>query len=250
LAIHEKEIQSLRLSIPSLRQTLRRLERIYFEATQHWKSDVEEAIEKNIREAGALDQEIKNLYESQKLASVIISLQEKRDALLAEIIDVNSTIERLIDAQEARKRSVALKISETTSRLLKQDLYRQEEFKTADHVEFSFEDNEVIVDGSSRFSESSTVVLRHLFHLALLTASTQTPEMRFPRFLMLDGIEDGGIEPPRARRLQEIIAAECENYAVDFQLIMATSQIAPALDIDKYVVVRQYTEERRALDIL
>lgn len=246
---HQNEIAALRLSIPSLKQTLRSLERQYLEATQNWRSEVEEAIEKSIREAGALDQEIKNLYESQKLASVIRSLQEKRDSLSIELIDINSTIERLFDAQEVRKQSVALKVAETTSRLLKQDLYRQEEFKTAEHVQFSFDDNQVIVDGSSRFSESSTVVLRHLFHLALLTASTQLPEMRFPRFLMLDGIEDGGIEPPRARRLQEIIAAECASYTVDFQLIMATSQIIPELDTDTYVVGRQYTEERRALDI-
>jgi hypothetical protein len=71
--------------------------------------------------------------------------------------------------------------------------------------------------------------------------------MRFPRLLMLDGIEDGGIELPRAHRLQEIIAAECESYEVDFQLIMATSQIAPMLDSDRYVVGRRYTEDHRAI---
>ena len=126
-------------------------------------------------------------------------------------------------------------------------MYRQAEFKTADHVQFGFEDNRVTVDGWSRFSESSTVVARHLFHLAMLTASTKAPEMRLPRFLVLDGLEDGGVELPRAHKLQEIIAAECATYKVDFQRIMATSQIPPSLNSDDYVVGRQHTEEKRTL---
>lgn len=244
----ESVAAAIRLSIPAHRQSMRRLEQRYVEATQNWTSELELAIESIIRETGALDQEIKTLYENQQLASVIRSLQERRDNLHQQIIQLNSTIESLVHAQEVRKRNVALVISQATSRLLKLDLYRQEEFKTAEVVRFSFEENQVSVDGSTRFSESSTVVLRHLFHLALLTASTAIPGMRFPRFLILDGIEDGGIELPRAHRLQEIIAAECESYEVDFQLIMATSQIAPSLDSDRFVVGRRYTEDHRAID--
>jgi Zn ribbon nucleic-acid-binding protein len=209
---------------------------------------LELAIEKIIRETGAVEQEIKTLYENQRLASFIRSLQERRDDLYLKITEINSTIESLVHAQEIRKRDIALAISQATSRLLKLDLYRQEEFRSAEVVRFGFEENQVSVDGSTRFSESSTVVLRHLFHLALMTASTKIPEMRFPRFLMLDGIEDGGIEMPRAHRLQEIVAAECESYEVEFQVIMATSQIAPSLDSDRFVVGRRYTEDHRAID--
>lgn len=250
LEAKQQEISNLRLAVPGLRQEMRRLEQRYNESAEHWTSEMEQAIEKALREVGGLDQEIRSLYENQKLASVIKSLQEKRDLLYGEITELNSTIESLAHAQDIRKREVQLAIAKTTSRLLKQDLYRQAEFKTAEHVQFSFEENKIIVDGSSRFSESSTVVLRHLFHLAILTASTQIPEMRFPRLLILDGIEDGGIELPRAHRLQEIIAAECATYEVDYQLIMATSQIAPSLDDKKFVVGRQYTEDERALAIL
>lgn len=248
--MHGKESTAakLRLGIPALRQQMRRLERHYSEAVHNWSSELESAIENIIREAGALDQEIKTLYENQRLASVIRSLQEQRNDLQQRISELNSTIESLAHAQEVRKSTIGLAISQATSRLLKKDFYRQEEFRSAEVVRFSFEENQVSVDGSTRFSESSTVVLRHLFHLALLTTSIAIPEMRFPRFLMLDGIEDGGIELPRAHRLQEIIATECDSYEVDFQLIMATSQIAPILDSDRYVVGRRYTEEHRAIN--
>lgn len=250
--IQGKELlaEKTRLSIPTLRQNMRSLERRYVESVHNWTSELEVAIERAIREIGALDQEIKALYENQRLASVIRSLQERRNDLQQQISELNTVIESLVNAQDVRKRTIAFSISQSTSRLLKLDLYRQEEFKSAEVVRFSFEENQVSVDGSMRFSESSTVVLRHIFHLALLTASVEIPEMRFPRFLMLDGIEDGGIELPRAHRLQEIIAAECESYNVDFQLIMATSQIAPSLDSDKFVVGRRYTEDRRAIEFI
>ncbi|MDF3081477.1 hypothetical protein KPB01_10995 [Burkholderia sola] len=94
------------------------------------------------------------------------------------------------------------------------------------------------------------MVLRHLFHLALLSASTRMPEMRFPRFLILDGIEDGGMELERSYRLQEIIVNECSRFECDYQVIFATSQISPALENDAYVVARQFSENSRSLAIL
>ena len=143
-----------------------------------------------------------------------------------------------------------LEVAQTLGRLLREDLNRQAEFQKADNIQFSFTDNIVAVEGATQFSESSTVVLRHLFHLALLSASTRIPEMRLPRFLMLDGIEDGGMELERSYRLQEIIVNECAKFTCDYQLIFATSQIAPKLENEKYVVARQFSENSRSLYIM
>lgn len=247
IAGREAEIARLKSAVPGLREALRKLERKYIDSAQHWTSDLEQRIEDTSREIGALDQEIKSLYENQRLSTVIRDLQQRRDELVHRIAQLDSRIETLRIAQERRKREVSLEIVKTLSSLLKLDLYRQEEFRTAENVTFSFIDNTVSVDGSTKFSESSTVVLRHLFHVALLSASTRIREMRLPRFLMLDGIEDGGMELARSHRLQEIIAEECERYEVDFQVIIASSQIAPSLDNEKFVVGREFTEDNRAL---
>lgn len=243
------DIRRLQSEIPSLRQDLKRLERTYHLATQSWSSDIEAALETATREAGALDQEIKTLYENQRLASVISDLQNKRRALAQEIDELSATIKILEDAQDKRKQDVALEIATTLGRLLRKDLHRQAEFKTAGNVHFSFTENRVAVDGSDRFSESSTVVLRHLFHVALLSASTKISAMRFPRFLILDGIEDGGMELPRSHLLQRIILEECKTYKVEYQLIMATSQITHELNNETYVVGREFTEDDRAIRI-
>ena len=167
----------------------------------------------------------------------------------AALTAADATIESLIFSQEERKKHVQLEVAETLVRLLKLDLPRQEEFQKAESVQFNFTDNKVWVNGTTQFSESSTVVLRHLFHLAMLSASTRLPDMRFPRFLMLDGIEDGGMELERSHHLQEIIVNECSSFNCEFQLIFATSQIAKTLDNDKFVVARSFSEQSRSLQI-
>jgi len=246
----DDEIKTLRGALPSLRQELKKLEKKYSSAVAFWSSDLEVALETAARDAGALDQEIKGLYENQRLANTIEELKKKRNSLVEKIGNLEIKITTLEDAQEKLKHEVSAEISGTLSRLLRKDLYRQAEFKTAQNIHFSFTDNKVAVDGSDRFSESSTVVLRLLFHVALLSASTKIKSMRFPRFLILDGIEDGGMELARSHLLQHIIAEECANYGVEYQLIMATSQITPELDNEKFVVGREFTEDDRAIKIL
>ncbi|ETS31685.1 hypothetical protein PTE_02373 [Photorhabdus khanii NC19] len=110
-------------------------------------------------------------------------------------------------------------------------------------------DNEVYVNGSKNFSESSAVVLRHIFHLSLLTASLDKSYMRMPRFLMLDGIDDGGMEKERSHNLQKIIIEEAENYTHDFQLIYATSEINPEYDNTNLIVGRYFNPEDRSLNV-
>lgn len=245
----EAEARDLRNRLPLLRKELKVLERKYTEASQSWSSDLETAIESIAHQLGAIDQEIKSLYEHQRLAEVIRERQARREEIAARILTIDSSIESLVYAQENLKQKVQLEIASTLGRLLREDLHRQEHFRTAENIQFSFTDNEVSVEGATQFSESSTVVLRHLFHLSLLSASTRVPEMRFPRFLLLDGIEDGGMELERSHRLQEIIVKECSKFECEYQLIFATSQIAPSLDVKDFVVARSFTEESRSLDI-
>jgi hypothetical protein len=243
------EIQTRRRALPSLRDKLKGLEKRYSAAAEFWSSSVEMALEVAARNAGTVDQEIKGLYENQQLASTIQELQKERDILVERIGDLDLKIPMLEDVQEKLTQEFSSQISSTLSRLLKKDLGGQVEFKRAENVHFSFADNKVTVEGSDRFSQSSTVVLRLLFHVALLSASTKIKSMRFPRFLILDGIEDGGMAVTRSQLLQRIIAEECATYEVAYQLIMATSEIDTDLDKEEFVVGREFTADARSIQI-
>ncbi|KYZ81319.1 ATP-binding protein [Burkholderia pseudomallei] len=244
-----KDAEKLRVESPQLSQRVRKLEQDYAAAATSWSSELEIALEENARKLGAVDEEIRQAYEQQKLAAVITELQERRDTLTAESKRLQESIAHLEQQQAERKVEVANTISAAMVRLLKLDLPLTPEFVDAQTANFDFVDNAVYVNGSRNFSESSAVVLRHIFHLALLTASVQKPFMRVPRFMMLDGIDDGGMEKARSHRLQEIIVEECASYDVDYQLIFATSDINPKFEETDLVVGRFFTPEARSLDV-
>jgi hypothetical protein len=250
IADREADARKIRTDLPGLKQNLKSLEQKYAASSKVWSSELEDALERTARAIGAVDQEIKGLYDSQRLSLVIQELQARRKAFTDRLAEVETTIEQLEFTQVERQRKVEFEIANTLGKLLRKDLYRQKEFQRAENIKFSFADNSISVDGATQFSESSTVVLRHLFHVALLSASTKVPGMRFPRFLMLDGIEDGGMELVRAHLLQEIIVEECKSFECDYQIIIASSQIAPSLDVDAFVVGRVFSEEKRSLEIL
>ncbi|MFK3717823.1 AAA family ATPase, partial [Escherichia coli] len=153
---------------------------------------------------------------------------------------MSSLIESLESKEEYRKKDISKTIENIMKRLLKKDLPLQTEFIDPRKVNFSFADNTVYVNGSKYFSESSAVVLRHLFHLALLTASIEKKYMRLPRFLMLDGIDDGGMEKERSHNLQKIIVQETQSYQYDFQIIYATSEINPEYENTDLIVGRYF----------
>jgi hypothetical protein len=243
------EVERLRFGIPQLSQRVRALAQDYSTATNSWSTELETAIEVAARKLGALDEEVRQAHEQQKLAAIIAELQTRRDALTAEGKRLEEDIHVLEQKQAQRKREVADAVNAAMVRLLKLDLPLQPEFVESHSADFDFVDNAVYVNGSRHFSESSAVVLRHVFHLALLTVSTQKAYMRTPRFLLLDGIDDGGMEKERSHRLQEIIVGECQQYEVDFQVIFATSEINPALEESDLVVGRFFTPQARSLDV-
>lgn len=245
----EKEANDLRVDIPFLSAEMRRLEQDYYAVANSWSTGREVALEDTARKIGALDQEIRQAYEQQKLATVISELQGRRDELMAESSRLEERITLLEQKQAQRKTEVANEVSATMVRLLKNDLPLQPEFINAEDARFDFVDNAVYVNGSRHFSESSAVVLRHVFHLALLSASVKKKYMRFPRFLMLDGIDDGGMEKERSHRLQEIIVDECATYDVEYQVIFATSEINPKIQDSDLVVGEFFTPDNRSLHV-
>lgn len=249
LALKEEEVLNLSKDLPSATQEVKKLEKEYKSASSNWSSDIETVLESTGRRLGVLDQEIQQAYEKQKLFSVIQELQKQRDDLARELTELESTIESLEAGQQSRKVDVARVLEKNMIRLLKEDLPLQPEFVDAQVVKYDFEENSVYVNGSRNFSESSTVVLRHIFHLALLSTSMELDYMRVPRFLMLDGIDDGGMEQNRSHNLQKIIVKECGTYKFDYQVVFATSEIQADIEKTHMVVSRPFTPDARSLDV-
>lgn len=249
LELKNKQLTELKLKLPSVKKEVKKLFQEYSTISTRWESPYEIEFGRISKALGTIEEEINQAYEHLKLKSVISELQTSRDQLQSEKESLESLIEALHNKEEKTKVKVSETVESIMIRLLKLDLELQVEFINAKQVRFSFEDNTVYVNGSRNFSESSAVILRHIFHLSLLTASLNMEFMRLPRFIMLDGIDDGGMEKGRSHRLQQIIVDEVSKYKHDFQLIFATSEISPDLEHTDFTVGRYFSPEARSLRV-
>jgi len=245
----ELKLQTLSRELPVLAQELKQLETQYQASSQEWTSPVEREIDAANFRLGELKQKLVQIGEYQKLAGVIEDLQSKRSSLEARKGELQDKILFLENQDEAVKDEAKHAIVNELVNLLRADLPRQEEFINATNVDWSFGENRVVVNGHTQFSESSMVILKHCFHLALLAASTKHEFFRVPRFLLLDGIEDGGQEIERSHHLQELVVKLSESLPACHQIIFSTSQIAPSLQDSKLVVGKASTVSDKTLAI-
>lgn len=243
----EEKIQSLKKDVPELKRRLNQLEASYRAASSNWLPPHDREIEEVSQKVGELNQKLAQIAEYQKLAVVIEQLQDARSALEARKSELQNTIESIKSGDDQAKSKVRKAIFDSLIYLLRADLPRQDEFISAGVVDWSFGGNSVSVNGHTQFSESSMVILKHCFHLAMLAASCMVAEMRLPRFLMLDGIEDGGQEIERSHALQRLIVKVSDGLPSSHQIIFATSQIAPELATASLVVGKTSTSQEKTL---
>ena len=100
------------------------------------------------------------------------------------------------------------------------------------------------------FAESSNVVLKNTAIFSLFLAACYDREFWHPKFLLMDNIEDKGMEQERSHNFQEIILRASQAANLENQIIFTTSMLNPALDDEKYVIGPHYTHEHRALRLI
>lgn len=194
--------------------------------TARWHTANELVLLESYRELGEIDTELKNIESRLLIADEIKQLERRRDNLESAIAEIELTINQMKNKAEHRLRKILRNLNEILKNLLSKDIGVQKEFFNPNNkVEVSFEDNQIYIDGSGHFSQSSKIVLRHLFHLALLVLADRDATMRIPRFFVLDGLNDGGLEEERAENLQKIIIETCKSLVNPFQLICSTSEL-------------------------
>lgn len=246
-ASRAERIATLRQEIPQIRRLLGQGEERFYASMEEWNAPQEQEIEDLSTQIGALRQQLLQLGEHQRLAAVIEALQEKRAALQSQRSELTDRILALENADNEAQDAANNAIHSRLIALLRNDLPRQEEFISASAVAWSFGENRVAINGQRQFSESSMVILKHCFHLSLLAASSDLPFFRLPRFMMLDGIDDGGQELERSHALQNSVVELSESLTSSHQIIFATSQIADNLASSSLVVGNASTGKQKTL---
>src|SRR5690606_21797995 len=101
--------------------------------------------------------------------------------------------------QVSSRRNQALNaISDHGVAILHEDLEgRQDEFAEAKKLHLNFRDDAIFVDEKLNFAESSNVYLKNTAIFSLFLTAGEDEKFHHPRFLLLDNIEDKGMEVER-----------------------------------------------------
>jgi hypothetical protein len=207
----------------------------------------EKQVFERYRKTGELEERLKTLDKFAELHQFLLELRDERDTVQSEVTRLNDKIELIGKQKRKREPEIKALISEKLCELLRKDNGAEKEFKNADYADFDFAANSVSVNGKTAFSESGTVLLNNAFHVALLMVSLEKEYIRLPRFLVLDGIENGGMEDDRSKNFQKVVAEALSSYEVDFQLIFATKNIDESLKSKAYMVGEEYSESNKSL---
>ncbi|MFV5384166.1 AAA family ATPase [Acinetobacter junii] len=235
-----EEYSSLKTNVNKKEQDLKLL-------TSRWHTDLEIESIRAYKELGEIETEITGILQKLEIAQEVKKLQDHRDNLQARLNYINDQIKLLQDRSKNELFRLLDKLNKILKYLLSLDTGLQTEFMDPDSEIFViFEDNEITVNGTSHFSQSSSILLKHLFHLALLLLANEEPSMRLPKFLILDGINDGGLEQKRAENLQAIIVHVSRMLTPPFQIICATSEIYEPM---QPFITRKYTDGEKTLNL-
>ena len=198
---------------------------------------------------GHFDKVLENLNEKSKLIGIIEEISQRKSELTRNISLLSDQIETNKKKRESRWQEVRKRISEITVYLLQKDVPSEESFANAEEFEFDFAKNKLLVDGRSKFSASSVCYLKSAFYFALLLVSVEDSQVRYPRFSLLDNIEDKGATPERVQNMHKLFLDLLKDVEVENQVILTTSVLAPELNNSSYCVGPEYSFNLKTLSL-
>lgn len=185
-----------------------------------------------------------------------IKAVEMLELLKKELAELASLIERLrleiLQKEEMQKQKfqkALLKIREYTLFILKNDLDRQEEFRTGKIVEVNFHKDTYSLDEGNNFSASSKIYFKNAVLFSIFFSSLELNFFRYPRFILCDNMEDKGMEKERTQNFQTLITSMSDRFEEEHQIIFTTSMIADELNNTPYCVGDDYNRDHKTLAV-
>lgn len=251
----EHQLEEKKAQLRRIKRQLTASQRHYDDAVNYVRSTHEEQIDKLLQDKGFKEGEILQYR-------TLLEQAEKYESLLDELETLKrmeSELNRYIEVTENRirleRKSIDAAVSECGLFLLRNDEQRQAEFMQARDFVIDYSQNMTYISNQRiKLSASSAFYLKMVARFALLFASLKVDSMMYPRLLFSDNMEDKGLEQGRAEKFQRTVVRllkEMEEknklFTLNYQLIFATSMIAPELDTKEYVIGDYYNEENKSL---
>jgi len=249
LAKKERNLMEFKTKFDSEKIKLYQLQVKVNQALNDVKSVRDEKIDKLYSDIGFIEGEIIQFRTLLENAELYQNLVTKENELSSELDHLNYSIRYMLSEQEKLKNKTNYAIENKGLFLLNNDLRRQKDFVEAKEFNIDYRNNIAFIsDKDAKYSASSNFYLKTSARFSIFLASLEIQQMRYPRFIFCDNMEDKGIEKERAQNFQRIIIQQAELHSIDdFQLIYTTSFIPDELNNTTYCVGEYYTENNPSL---
>lgn len=246
LETYKKKVQEINTRLPAILRELGYLKSEYSElvasvdAAKSLVSEVGSAI-------GYKKGMIASLEEKKRMVGEVERLISTKEKAQLDITRLEDELEALEALTKDRHDFVYSNIEEISTNILHMDGGYETAFETVEEVAFDFDRDKMRVNGRSKFSASSMVVMKNAIRIAIYLHCINNECARLPRLLLVDNIEDKGMTASRSQNFQRQIVSMCDELEKDYQLIFTTSMIDPDLDKSHYVVGPHYKKGEHTL---
>lgn len=192
---------------------------------------------------GVTSNEINELYKQLKLAEQITEIKNEKEQLSKEIAELKEKLRNIYTQQEQRRGIIYKSINDYTIELLNKDL--SNETKNIKEIFFDFGRDALYAKGKSSTSASTGCYLKNSFYFAMFLTSLKYDFVLYPRFIIMDNIEDSGISIERIRNFHNSIIEYSNDSNIQHQIIFTATleKIAPELNDSKYCVGEKYKDK-------
>ncbi|MFT3671559.1 MAG: hypothetical protein QM801_05530 [Aestuariivirga sp.] len=241
------ELERLESALSTARSLWEQAGRHYTVSVRTPTTEIRARLRELNRRAGYLIRQLEDLSQKEAIVLQLAKFFHDKEVLNNEISNLRAQIQFEHTRSMERMARARELISTIVIDFLKSDLERQSTFKNAEVVSFEFDANRIAVNGDRYFSASSMAYLKNSFVSGFALAAANDPQFVHPRFMLLDTVEDKGMEMARSQNFQKLLARYSLKAKSEHQFIIATSMIAPELNVSDYTVGEFYTHENRTL---
>ena len=237
------------IELKSVKSSLRTTQLQLDSALKNVRTTADEQLDQLIQTKGFKEGEILQYKTLLETALQYENILKRNDELIKKESELTRFIKAKTELLKQRRLEVDKTVSETGIYLLKHDELRQAEFQSVDDFIIDYKQNIAYISSQYiKLSASSGFYLKMTARFAIFLASLKDPDMRYPRLLFSDNMEDKGMEENRAKNFQRTIIKYLQETGKDnYQLIYATSMCADEYDNDKYVIGEKYSENNKSL---
>ena len=237
------------LELKSVKSYLRAAQSQLDSSLKNVRTTADEQLDQLIQTKGFKEGEILQYKTLLETALQYESLLKRHEELKQKESELTRFIEAKASKLKQKRCEIDKNVSETGIYLLKHDELRQTEFQSADDFTIDYKQNIAYISNQYiKLSASSGFYLKMAARFAIFLASLKKSDMRYPRLLFSDNMEDKGMEENRAKNFQRTIIKYLMEIGNDnYQLIYATSMCADEYDNDNYTIGEKYSENNKSL---